>query len=76
MRLPMHLKTIPIGVAVIAVSFLISLTAMDRLWPRAGSTAAPVLAELPPLPLASRSSSVGAGLDRAECDPRRSQLAV
>ena len=58
MRLPMHLKTILVGLAVIAVSFLVSMKAMDWLWPRAGSTAAPVLAELPPLPPASRSSSI------------------
>jgi hypothetical protein len=57
MRPPMHLKTILIGVAILAVSFLISLKAMDWLAPR-GSFHAPVLVELPPLPPAPRSSIV------------------
>src|SRR6202050_5462620 len=57
MRLPMRLKTILLAAAVIAVSFLVSLKAMDWLTPR-GKVAAPVLAELPPLPPASRSSIV------------------
>jgi hypothetical protein len=53
----MHLKTILIGVAVIAVSFVISLKAMDWLAPRA-TVGGPVLVELPPLPPAPRSSIV------------------
>ena len=57
MRLPMHPKTILIGVAVVAVSFLISLKAMDWLAPR-GTVKPPVLVELPPLPPAPRSSIV------------------
>jgi len=57
MRLPMHLKTVLIGVAVVAVSFLISLKAMDWLAPR-GTVKPPALAELPPLPPAPRSSIV------------------
>jgi hypothetical protein len=57
MRLPMRLKTILLAAAVVAVSFLVSLKAMDWLTPR-GKVAAPVLAELPPLPPASRSSIV------------------
>jgi hypothetical protein len=57
MRLPMHSKTILIGVAVVAVSFLISLKAMDWLAPR-GTVTPPVLVELPPLPPAPRSSIV------------------
>src|SRR5260370_8959650 len=57
MRLPMHLKTILIGVAIVAVSFLISLKAMDWLAPR-GTVSGPVLVELPPLPPAPRSSIV------------------
>jgi len=58
MRLPpMRLKTILLAAAVIAVSFLASLKAMDWLTPR-GKVPAPVLAELPPLPPASRSSIV------------------
>lgn len=57
MRLPMHSKTILIGVAVVAVSFLISLKAMDWLAPR-GTVKPPVLVELPPLAPAPRSSIV------------------
>ena len=57
MRLPMHLKAILIAVAVLAVSFLVSLKAMDWLWPRAIDKA-PALAALPPLPPSSRSSSI------------------
>ena len=50
-------KTILIGVAVVAVSFLISLKAMDWLAPR-GTVKPPALVELPPLPPAPRSSIV------------------
>src|SRR3979411_2400789 len=57
MRLPINLKTILIGIAVVAVSFLVSLKIMDWLSPR-GAVRAPVLAELPPLPPAPRSSSI------------------
>ena len=57
MRLPMRLKTLLLAAAVIAVSFLVSLKAMDWLSPR-DKGPAPVLAELPPLPPASRSSIV------------------
>ena len=57
MRLPMQSKTILIGVAVVAVSFLISLKAMDWLAPR-GTVKPPVLVELPPLAPAPRNSIV------------------
>ena len=57
MRLAMRLKTILLAIAVVAVSFFISLKAMDWLSPR-GTVAAPVLVELPPLPPAPRSSSI------------------
>jgi hypothetical protein len=50
------LKTILIAVAVVAVSFFVSLKAMDWLSPRGGN--APVLVELPPLPPAPRASRV------------------
>src|ERR1700716_935171 len=53
----MRLKTIPLGVAVVAVSFFVSLKAMDWLSPRS-TVPAPVLVELPPLPPAPRSSSI------------------
>lgn len=57
MRLPMHLKTISIALAVIATSFVVSLKVMDFLSPRA-TNRPPALAELPPLPPAPRSSTV------------------
>jgi Domain of unknown function (DUF4403) len=57
MRLAVPLKTIVIGIAVVAVSFAVSLKAMDWLSPH-GTVTAPVLAELPPLPPAQYSSSV------------------
>jgi len=53
----MRLKTILLGIAVVAVSFFVSLKAMDWLSPR-GTAGAPVLVELPPLPPAPRSSSI------------------
>ena len=56
MPFKMDLKTILIAIAVVAVSFLVSLKAMDWLSPRGGG--APVLVELPPLPPAPRSSRV------------------
>ena len=57
MRLPMRLKIILSAIAVIAVSFFISLEAMDWL-SRRGEIPAPVLAELPPLPPTPRISSI------------------
>jgi Domain of unknown function (DUF4403) len=56
-KLDVGLTTILIAVAVIAVSFFITLKAMDLLSP-SGAGKAPVLAELPPLPPATRSSRV------------------
>src|ERR1700722_7958678 len=56
MRPAVRLKTILLGIAVVVVSFFVSLKTMDWLWPRA--VPAPVLAELPPLPPASRASSI------------------
>ena len=53
----MRLKTILLGIAVVAVSFFVSLKAMDWLSPR-GTVGAPVLVELPPLSPAPRSSSI------------------
>src|SRR5437667_10568429 len=57
LKLDLSLKTILIAVAVVAVSFLVSLKAMDFLSPPGGGKA-PVLTELPPLPPATRSSRV------------------
>src|SRR5215510_8756351 len=56
LKLDLNLKTVLIAAAVVAVSFLVSLKAMDLLSSRGGK--APVLAELPPLPPAARSSRV------------------
>ena len=57
MRLAVSFKTILIGIAVVAVSFFVSLKAMDWIAPR-GRTPAPVLVELPPLPPVSKRSFV------------------
>ena len=57
MRLPMHLKKISIALAVVVVSFVVSLKAMDIVAPRA-TNKPPALAELPPLPAAPRASTV------------------
>lgn len=57
MRPTLNLKTILIGLAVLAASFFISLKAMDLLSPHAPNSAPPV-AQLPPLPPASKSSIV------------------
>ena len=57
MRLTLNLKTIPLGIAIVTISFFVSLKTMDWLWPR-GAVVAPVLVELPPLPPAPRSSSI------------------
>jgi hypothetical protein len=64
MRLPIPVgprnvgpRTILLAIAVVGVSFFASLKAMDWLSPR-GSSPAPVVAELPPLPPVSRSSVI------------------
>ncbi len=57
MRLAVSLKTILLAIAVVVVSFFVSLKAMDWLAPR-GKVAAPVLVGLPPLPPAPRSSTI------------------
>ena len=57
MRLAVSLKTILIAIAVVVVSFFVSLKTMDWLAPR-GTAGAPVLMQLPPLPPAPHSSSI------------------
>src|ERR1700712_4983150 len=57
MRPAVSPKTILIGAAVIAVSFVVSLKAMDWLSP-GGGVRAPVLVVLPPLPSAPRVSFI------------------
>jgi hypothetical protein len=57
MLLPMRLKTILLAIAALAISFYVSLKAMDWVAPR-GTVGAPVLVELPSLPPAQRSSSI------------------
>jgi hypothetical protein len=54
---PAVLKTILLAIAVVTVSFFVSLKAMDWLSPRS-TVRPPVLVELPPLPPAPRSSSI------------------
>ena len=53
----MRLKVILIGFAVVAVSFFAGLKAMDWLFPRGPGPGA-VVADLPPLPTAPRSSVI------------------
>jgi hypothetical protein len=57
MRQAMRLKPILLAIAVVVVSFFVSLKTMDWLSPR-GTVTAPVLVELPPLPPAPRISSI------------------
>jgi len=57
----MRLKTILLAAAVIAVSFFVSLKAMDWFSPR-GAIPRPTVADLPPLPPAARSSVILAQL--------------
>jgi hypothetical protein len=57
MRLAASPKTITLAIAVVAVSFFISLKTMDWLASR-GAVRAPVLVELPPLPPAPRRSTI------------------
>jgi hypothetical protein len=57
MGLTVNLKTVAIAIAVVAVSFFVSLKTMDWLSPR-GTVRAPALAQLPPLPPAPRASSI------------------
>jgi hypothetical protein len=57
MRLAVSLKTILLGIAVLVVSFFVSLKTMDWLAPR-GVVPAPVLVQLPPLPPVARVSSI------------------
>src|ERR1700726_458333 len=53
----MRPKAILLAIAVVAISFFISLKAMDWLSPR-GTVPAPALVQLPPLPPAPRSSVI------------------
>jgi hypothetical protein len=57
LKLDLSLTTILTAVAVVAVSFFVSLKAMDLLAPSGGGKA-PALAALPPLPPATRTSRV------------------
>jgi Domain of unknown function (DUF4403) len=57
MRLDRRLKTIAVALAVVVLSFVVSLKAMDWLSP-VGEVKAPVITALPPLPPISRSSFV------------------
>jgi hypothetical protein len=57
MRPAMSLKSILLGIAVVAVSFFVSLKTMDWLAARR-AVPGPVIAELPPLPAAARVSTI------------------
>src|SRR5215218_6672011 len=54
----MRLRTILIGIAILAVTFIGATLAMQVLWPAAESGARPVLAEVPPLPPLTRTSTI------------------
>ena len=57
LRLDKRLKTIALALGVVAISFLVSLIAMDWL-SLSGAVKAPVIAEPPPLPPVARTSFV------------------
>ena len=54
----MRLRTILIGVAILAMAFIGATLAMQVLWPAAESGRRPALAEVPPLPPVSRTSTI------------------
>ncbi|NOJ47411.1 DUF4403 family protein [Bradyrhizobium archetypum] len=57
MRLPVRVRTMAIALAVLVISFVVSLKVLDFVAPRA-TNRPPALAELPPLPPATRASTV------------------
>jgi hypothetical protein len=61
----MHFRLILIGAASLAISFLASLFVMNWLWPRDGAGMKPELASMPPLPPATRSSTIVAPISIA-----------
>ena len=54
----MRLRTILIGVAILAMAFIGATLAMQVLWPAGESSRRPALAEVPPLPPVSRTSTI------------------
>lgn len=58
MHLPARLRTILLAIAVVVVSFFVSLKAIDWISPRGAASSGPVLTALPPLVAAPRSSIV------------------
>ena len=60
MHLPARLRTILLAIAMVVVSFFVSLKAMDWIVPHSAPTA-PVLAALPPLAPAHKLSVLGIG---------------
>ena len=54
----MRLRTILIGVAILAMAFVGATLLMQLLWPGAESSRRPALAEVPPLPPVSRTSTI------------------
>jgi hypothetical protein len=54
----MRLRTVLIGIAILAMTFIGATFAMQVLWPSAETGRRPALAEVPPLPPVSRSSTI------------------
>ena len=54
----MRFRTILFGVAILALTFVGATFAMQVLWPAAENSRPPVLAEVPPLPPVSRTSTI------------------
>src|SRR5262249_52972681 len=54
----MRLRTILIGIAILAATFVGATFAMQVLWPATESGRRPALAEVPPLPPVSRTSTI------------------
>ena len=54
----MRLRTILFGIAILAVTFIGATFAMQVLWPAAENSRRPVLADVPPLPPVSRTSTI------------------
>ncbi len=62
----MHLRLILFGAASLAISFFASLLVMNFVWPRDdGASLKPALASMPPLPPATRSSTIVAPISIA-----------
>ena len=54
----MRLRTILVGIAMVAMAFIGATLAMQVLWPSAGGGRKPALSAVPPLPSVSRTSTI------------------